>query len=612
MTTEENGAGPSAEAHLERLNANLIKIDALSKRLTAALTRRKAADPALHGPSNDVFLKAATAYVAEMMQNPAKILEHQISFWGKSLKHYVEAQQALVKGELKAPPDPTPKDRRFSNPLWETHPFFNYLKQQYLMNAEAVTQAVSGLENIDPVDKKRVEYFSKQIVDMFSPTNFLGTNPDALERAVATDGESLVQGLENLVRDIEANSGDLLVTLADRDAFQIGHNIGTSEGAVVYRNRMLELIQYSPTTETVHETPLLIFPPWINKFYILDMKPQNSLIKWVVDQGFTLFVVSWVNPDASYADVGMDDYIRDGYMRAIAEVRSITRQKQVNAVGYCIAGTTLSLTLGHLEKAGDHSVKSATLFTTLTDFSDQGEVGVFLNDDFVDGIERQVAVDGILDKTFMARTFSYLRSNDLIYQPAIRSYMLGESPPAFDLLFWNGDGTNLPAKMAVEYLRGLCQEDRLAQGGFPVLGGPVTLSDIKLPVCAIACETDHIADWRSSYNGLRQFGSTDKTFILSQSGHIAGIVNPPSKGKYGHYVNEAPLTTPEAFREGASFVQGSWWPRWGEWLAARSGKRIKARGLGDSKHPVLAPAPGTYVLPAAQREALRQSVDVPV
>jgi len=592
MTTTTKDAGERTA----RLNANLVKVEELSQRLTAALTQRKTADPALSGPNQEVYMKAAAAYVAEMMQNPSKILEHQVSFWGKSLKHYVDAQQVLLKGELKAPQDPTPKDRRFSNPLWETHPFFNYLKQQYLLNAEAITDAVAGLEILDPADRKRVEYFSRQIVDMFSPTNFLGTNPDALEKAVETDGESLVKGLENLVRDIEANSGDLLVTLADKEAFHVGQNIATTPGAVVYRNKMLELIQYSPTTETVHETPLLIFPPWINKFYILDLKPQNSLIKWIVDQGFTLFVVSWVNPDPSYADVGMDDYIRDGYLRAMAEVRRICGVKQINAVGYCIAGTTLSLTLAHLEKAGDKTVNSATFFTTLTDFSDQGEVGVFLNDDFVDGIERQVKVDGILDKSFMSRTFSYLRSNDLIYQPAIKSYMLGEAPPAFDLLFWNGDGTNLPARMAVEYLRGLCQGDGLARGEFPVFGTPVRLADITLPVCAIACETDHIAAWKSSYAGIRQFGSADKTFILSQSGHIAGIVNPPAKGKYGHYENAAPMTTPDAFMAGATFHKESWWPRWGAWLSERSGKQIPARDLGDSDHPVLAPAPGTYVL----------------
>ena len=593
MATEENDAGQK----LQRLQEILARVEVLSQRLTAALARRKPYDGALNGPSGDVYVKAAAAYFAEMMNNPAKILEHQISYWGKSLKHYVEAQQALAKGDFRAPPDPTPKDRRFSNPLWETHPAFNYIKQQYLLNAEAVADAVSELETLDPADRQRVEYFTRQIVDMFSPTNFLGTNPDALEKAIATDGESLVTGLENLVRDIEANDGEMLVTLADPKAFRVGENLATTPGSVVYRNRMLELIQYAPTTEKVHATPILIFPPWINKFYIMDLKPANSLVKWIVDQGFTLFVVSWVNPDASYADVALDDYIRDGYLRAMAEVRRITGEKQINAVGYCIAGTTLGLTLAHLERAGDASVKSATFFTTLTDFSDPGEVGVFLNNDFVDGIERQSCRDGILSKMFMSRTFSFLRSNDLIYQPAIKSYMLGEAPPAFDLLYWNGDGTNLPAKMAIEYLRGLCQEDGFAKGTFPVFGEPVSLSQVKVPLCAIACETDHIAHWRGSFNGIKQMGSKDRTFILSESGHIAGIINPPTKDKYGHYTNDGPVEgEPEAWKAGAVFHKGSWWPRWGEWLKKRSGKMVAARVPGDSTNPVLCAAPGSYVV----------------
>ncbi len=594
MTTEDSTPKPNAADHdrAERLNANLAKVDDLSKRLTAALTHRRTVDPALNGPAPDVYMKAAAAYFAEMVSNPAKVVEHQVSYWGKTLKHYVEAQQIFAKGEFKAPPDPNPRDRRFQNPLWETHPFFNYVKQQYQLNAEAISTAVGDMETLAPEDRRRVEYFTKQIVDMFSPTNFLGTNPEALERAVETDGASLVQGLENLVRDIEANQGDLLVTLADREAFHVGQNLATTPGEVVYRNRMIELIQYTPTTDKVHQTPLLIFPPWINKFYIMDLKAQNSLIKWIVDQGFTLFVVSWVNPDATYAGTGLDDYIRDGYLRAMAEVRRITGEKQINAVGYCIAGTTLGLTLAHLQKAGDDTVKSATFFTTLTDFSDPGEVGVFLNDDFVDGIERQTAQDGILSRKFMARTFSFLRSNDLIYTPAIKSYMLGEAPPAFDLLYWNGDGTNLPATMAIEYLRGLCQGDGFAKGEFKVFGHPVSLANIKLPVCAIACETDHIAHWRGSFNGFKQMGSKDKTFLLSESGHIAGIINPPGKDKYGHYASDLPVTgDPEAWKASATFYKGSWWPRWVAWLAAQSGPMIPARKPADS----LGPAPGTYV-----------------
>jgi polyhydroxyalkanoate synthase len=534
-------------------------------------------------------MKAAAAYLAGMMQNPAKVMEQQVSYWGKTMKAYVAAQQALVTGE--ALPVAETKDRRFANPIWDTNPAFHYLKEQYLLNAESVHNALAEMQDIDPDDRKRVEFFTRQIVDMFAPTNFLGTNPDALEKAVATDGESLVQGLENLVRDIEANNGNLAVTLANPQAFTVGENIATTPGSVVFRNHLFELIQYTPTTETVHKTPLLIFPPWINKFYVMDLKPANSLIRWIVEQGFTLFVVSWVNPDASYADITMDDYIRDGFLTAIAETRRATGEAQTNCVGYCIAGTTLGLTLAHLQRAGDASVASATFFTTLTDFSDPGEVGVFLANDFVDGIERQAKVDGLLSRAFMSRTFSFLRSNDLIYQPAIKSYMLGETPPAFDLLFWNGDGTNLPAKMAVEYLRGLCQDDGFAKGTFKVFGKPVSLSDVTLPLCAIACETDHIAHWKGSFNGVRQMGSTDKTFLLAQSGHIAGIINPPSKGKYGHYTGGPPQGDAQDWLASATFNQGSWWPCWRDWLAERSGPQVAARVPGAG----LCAAPGTYV-----------------
>ena len=592
MTTEQEAAEADK---LDRLNANLAKVEGLTQRLVAAMAQKRTIDAILQRPSDELFMKAAAAYMAEMMNNPAKIIENQVSYWGKSLKHYVEAQQLLAKGKLEAPPDPTPKDRRFANPLWETHPYFNFIKQQYLFGAEAMDKAIEGLDGLDPREKKRVEYFAQQIVDLMSPTNFLATNPDALERAVQTEGQSLVQGLENLVRDLEANKGDLMVTLADKDAFKVGVDLATTPGSVVFRNRMMEVIQYAPSTETVHKTPLIIFPPWINKFYILDLKPQNSLIKWIVDQGFTLFVVSWVNPDASYRDVGLGDYVREGYLTAIEVVKTICDVPKVNAVGYCIAGTTLSLTLAYMKKTGDRSVNSATFFTTLTDFSDQGEVGVFLDNDFVDGIEREVNETGMLSSFFMSRTFSFLRSNDLIYQPAIKSYMMGEAPPAFDLLFWNGDSTNLPAKMSVEYLRGLCQEDKLAKGEFTILGETVSLKDITLPVCAVACETDHIAAWRSSFNGIRQFGAKDKTFILSESGHIAGIVNPPSKQKYGHYLSEGPLDDPDAWKARSAEYRGSWWPHWGEWLAKRSGARVPARVAGDSTHPVLAGAPGTYV-----------------
>jgi polyhydroxyalkanoate synthase subunit PhaC len=585
----------STSDDLEKLNTNVARIEALSQRLIAAIAQKRTANPSLEAPGAELYARAATAMWNEALQNPAKLIEQQVEFWGKTLKHYVEAQHLLAQGKLEAPSDSGPKDRRFANPLWQTHPYFNFVKQQYLRNSKAMDQAVASLEGLSAQDRRRVEYFSKQVMDLLAPTNYLPTNPDALERAVATEGESLVKGLENLVRDVEANRGDLLVTLADREAFKVGGNIATTEGAVVFRNEMFELIQYKPTTEKVHALPVVIFPPWINKFYILDLKPQNSLIKWIVDQGYTLFVVSWKNPGASYKDVGMDDYVQKGFLTAIREAKAITGQEKVNAIGYCIAGTTLSLALAHMRHKGDKSVNSATFFTTLTDFSDPGEVGVFLDDDFVDGIEEEVKKDGYLDKYYMARTFSFLRANDLIYGPAIKSYMLGEAPPAFDLLFWNGDGTNLPARMAVEYLRGLCQSDGLARGTFEVCGEKVSLADVKVPLCAIACETDHIAPWRASFNGVRQMGSKDKTFILAESGHIAGIVSPPGKDKYGHYTNDGPLDDALQWKDSASFTKGSWWPVWEKWLAERSGKMVPARAPGDSGREALAAAPGTYV-----------------
>jgi len=593
----DTGADAQTEA-LSRLNANLERIDELTKRLVGALAAKRNSDQGLQGPGPELYAKAMAAYWAEMASNPGKLIERQVGYWGQALRHAFEAQTALTSGKPVPAPDGQPEDRRFANRMWSEHPYFNFVKQQYQISAAAIKDTVHDLEGLDRADKQRVEFFSQQIVDLFAPTNFLATNPEAMQKAVDTEGDSLVKGLENLVRDIEANEGDWLVTLSDPEAFQVGANIATSEGSVVFRNRMFELIQYAPTTETVHKTPIVLFPPWINKFYILDLKPANSLIKWIVDQGYTLFVVSWVNPDESYSDVGFDTYVDEGFLTAVDVAKEITGEAAVNAIGYCIAGTTLAATLALMSRRGDTSIKSATFLTTLADFSDPGEMGVFLDSDFIDGIERESRAKGYLDKFFMGRTFSYLRSRDLVYGPAIKSYMLGEAPPAFDLLYWNGDGTNLPGPFVTEYLRKLCVRNELASTGFDLLGQTgLTLGDVSVPLCGIACETDHIAHWRGAWQTAAQFGSKDKTFILSQSGHIAGIVNPPARNKYGHYVNEVAADTPDEWLEGATFHEGSWWPRWEKWLRGRSGKKIAARAPGGEDHPVLDAAPGKYVLP---------------
>lgn len=575
----------------EQLAENIERIESLTQRLVGALAQRRAHSPGVEMPGPDLFATATTAWVKLLAEQPERVLGQQVSFWGETLRHFADAQAALVRGSLTAPADEAPRDRRFANPLWETHPYFNFIKRQYQINAQALEEAASALDLPDLPDRRRIEWFTRQMIDMMAPTNFLATNPDALEKALATEGESLVRGLENLVRDVEQHGGELIVSLADREAFRVGENIGTSPGTVVARTPLYELIQYRPSTGEVHQIPLVIFPPWINKFYIMDLKAQNSLIKWIVDQGYTLFVVAWKNPDASYADTGMDDYV-SAYLEVMDRVLDLTDQEKLNVVGYCIAGTTLSLVLSLLKQQGDERVNSATFFTTLTDFADQGEFTAYLQDDFVSGIEEEAKRTGVLSAQLMTRTFSFLRANDLVWGPAIRSYMLGETPPAFDLLFWNGDGTNLPGRMAVEYLRGLCQQNGFARDGFALMGHNLRIRDVTVPLCAIACETDHIAPWADSWRGIAQMGAADKTFILSESGHIAGIINPPSKKKYGHYTSDAGFEQGEqVWRDKAQFHPGSWWGRWGDWLQGRSGGMVAARDPGEG----FGPAPGTYV-----------------
>jgi polyhydroxyalkanoate synthase len=610
MATDQQSGGENHGENAEcgsdtqrRMTANLAKVEALSQRLIAALSARNPPNAVLNGPGQDLFAKAAASYWSEAVENPSKLYESQIAYWSSTVRHFMDAQRGMMTGAPTADVGEAdaPKDKRFANPLWATHPYFRYIREQYDLNAQAASQAVADAGDLDPVEKKRLDYFSRQIIDMMAPTNFLGTNPDALERAVATEGESLVKGLENLVADLEANDGEMVVRLADEKAFVLGENIATTPGKVVYRNDMMELIQYAPATEEVYEIPLIIFPPWINKFYILDLKAQNSLIKWVTEQGYTLFIVSWVNPDAGHADVGLEQYVEDGYLAAIREAKAITGQSRVNAVGYCIAGTTLAMTLSLMKARGDTSVNSATFFTALTDFGNQGEFTPFLQEDFISGIEAEIGAQGILRSFILGRTMSFLRSNDLIYTPAIRSYMLGEAPPAFDLLYWNGDGANLPGRMTRQYLRGLCQENTFAEGGFDLLGHTLKLADVDVPLMAVTCETDHIAPWNDCFRGMQQVGSKDRTFIVSQSGHIAGIVNPPSKKKYGHYTNGDWASGAEGWMEAATFHKGSWWPRWEAWLNTRSGAKLAARMPGDLEHPALEDAPGTYVRRRASR-----------
>ncbi len=581
------------------LKQNLERMESLTVRLVKAIAKRRESDPSLHGPGYNLYAKAAAAYYAEMMARPEKMIEQQVQFWRKSLENFSRAQEKLAEGGS-GQDGRNRVDKRFRNPLWETNPYFSFIKDQYLLSSEVIQHTVDSLGEIEEDDKKRVQFFARQMVDLFSPSNFFGTNPDALEKAMETNGQSLVDGLDNLVRDLEAHEGELSVTLSDPSAFKVGENLATTPGSVVFRNRMFELIQYTPTTKKVHEIPLVILPPWINKFYILDLKAKNSFIRYAVSQGFTVFVVSWVNPDENYRDVGIDTYLEEGALTAFDVAAKICDTNKVNAIGYCIGGTLLTIALAYLVQQKKNPVNAATFFTTLTDFQDAGELGVFIDEDFLNAIDREVEGRGYLDSFFMSRTFSYLRANDLVYGPAVRSYMMGEAPPAFDLLYWNGDSTNLPARMAKEYLHHLYDANELTQGAFKVKGKKLDMSNIKLPVFAVASEADHIAPWKSSFKGLSKL-SGDTTLVLAESGHIAGVVNPPEANKYGYWTNKAEFRDPEQWQGDAEHHTGSWWPMWSDWLASESGKKVEAREPGTKEYPALAPAPGTYVVAARKK-----------
>ena len=590
---------PEAPISNTELEQNIERLNALIPRLAAAVAARENRDPRLEGPGKEFYAKAVDAYFSEAAKDPARLIEAQVRYWGESLRNWAEIQKlpSTKDADTGDRPDPEPtKDRRFPDEHWARNPYFEFIKRQYLLSSETMRSVTDGLTDLDEKEQSQVNFFVGQVIDMMSPANFLATNPEALERAVETNGRSLVDGLEHFVRDLESRPDGLSITLSDPEAFDVGKNLATTEGAVVFQNRLLQLIQYAPRTEMVHSTPLLIIPPWINKYYVLDLRPENSFVRFAVDQGFTVFVVSWANPDEAFRDVGLDTYLAEGFLTALGSVQSMCESDQVDVVGYCVGGTLTACGLAYLaETGGENRVRKATFLTTLTDFEQPGELGAFIDDGFLKGIREETDAKGYLDGFFMARTFSFLRANDLVYRPAVRSYLLGEKPPAFDLLHWNGDSTNLPARMTIEYLERLYRDNDLVHDRYDLLGSPIRLSRVTVPQFVVATVADHIAPWKSSFAGLSRT-SGEKTFVLSESGHIAGVINPPSKGKYGHWTNDTLPDDPELWHKQADFHEGSWWQRWSEWLSSGRSPDVPARTPGTAMHPVVENAPGSYVL----------------
>jgi polyhydroxyalkanoate synthase len=501
-----------------------------------------------------------------------------LKFWGQSKES--EPIVAPEKG-----------DKRFSAPDWEQNPMFDALKQTYLLTATTLLKTASEVEGLDEQQQRKLVFYLRQFLDAISPTNVLFTNPQVLHETVQSGGKNLVTGMEHLLRDL--NAGQMKMT--DTDAFAPGRNLALTPGQVIYRNQLVELIQYTPTTRKVYALPLLFIPPWINKYYILDMQPQSSLIKFLVDNGFTVFVISWKNPDASMEEISFEDYLTLGPLCALDVMKEITGSPRVNAVGYCIGGTLLSMTLPYLVAKGDETINSATFFVSLQDFTEVGDTSVFIDEPQVAYVEGQMLERGYLENRSMATMFTMLRANDLIWSNVVNNYVLGKEPPAFDLLYWNADGTRMARVAHSFYLRNTYLENNLIKPKKIVLKGvPIDLKQIHLDIYAVGTEQDHIVPWKSAWR-ISQLASGKVRFVLGGSGHIAGIINPPSKGK-GYWTNEKPVKTADEWLESAEQHKGSWWANWLKWLSRRSSEQGTPPLMGSTTYPPLTPAPGTYVL----------------
>ena len=593
MDDQSTSTGASRE---DTLRDSMVDIAARSQRLVADfLARQSATDTPNFDPLN--IGNAFMAMTAKLMSDPAKLVEAQMALWQNYVDLWRTTTERMMGGEADEIAAPARGDRRFRDSAWQENEVFNFIKQSYLLTSRWMQSTVAGVEGLDDKTAQKVEFYTRQFTDAMSPSNFLMTNPEVLRATVESGGENLVKGLKNLLDDLERGKGKLDIRMTDTEAFEVGTNIAVTPGKVVYRNKLIELIQYEPTTEKVTQTPLLIIPPWINKYYILDLRPDNSFIRWAVDQGQTVFVISWVNPDETLATRTFGDYMLEGPLAALDAIEQATGERYVNVIGYCIAGTLLACTLAYLATKGDDRVRSATFFTTLVDFSEAGELSVFIDEEQLTALEQKMEERGFLEGREMATTFNMLRANDLIWSFVVSNYLLGKEPFPFDLLYWNSDSTCMPAAMHKFYLRKMYQENKLIEpGGITLDGVPIDLTTIKTPVYIVATREDHIAPWKSAYIASQTYAGPVR-FVLAASGHIAGVVNPPAAKKYSHWTNDKRPKDPDAWLASAEEHPGSWWPDWDVWVKKQGGKKeITARLPGDGKLPALDSAPGTYVL----------------
>ena len=543
--------------------------------------------------------------VGEMVKSIGRVAEYYLSDPQRALA----AQTALatqfvnlwastlqrLQGERAAPvAAPDPSDKRFADAEWRNNPYFDFIKQAYVLTSRWADDLVKRADELDPHERDKAQFYLRQVTAALSPSNFVATNPELLRTTLAESGENLVRGLKMLAEDIQAGHGNVRIRQSDARAFKLGVNLATTPGKVIFRNALIELIQYEPTTPEVFKRPLLIVPPWINKFYILDLNPEKSFIRWAVAQGLTVFVISWVNPDERHADKGFDAYMQEGILTALDAVEQAAGEREVTAIGYCVGGTLLAATLGYMAAVGDKRINSVTFFTALADFTDAGDLKVFVDAEQLKALEERMAEQGYLEGSQMASAFNMLRPNDLIWSYYVNNYLKGKEPMPFDLLVWNADSTRMPAANHTFYLRHCYLQNDLSNARMVLSGKTLDLRKVTIPIYELASREDHIAPARGVFKGAKCFGGPVR-FVLAGSGHIAGVVNPAGKPKYQFWTDGPPEGEFEAWVAKAKETPGSWWPDWIEWIAAQAPEKVPARKPGDGKLKPIADAPGDYV-----------------
>jgi polyhydroxyalkanoate synthase subunit PhaC len=530
--------------------------------------------------------------MTRMMTDPVAVASAQIDLFYNMLGIWQKTAERMLL--LRAREADTPRDKRFKHPEWSENAIFNFVKDSYLVAAGSILSAIREVKGMDEASARKVDFYTRQFVDALSPSNFVATNPEVLTATLQSGGQNLLRGLENLLADLERGNGRLAITMTDMKAFRLGENIATTPGRIVYQNELMQLIQYTPSTREVRRRPLLIVPPWINKFYVLDLQPKNSFIKWAVDQGHTVFAISWVNPDEKLAEKGFENYMLEGPLAALDAIESAIGERSVNAIGYCLGGTLLASMLAYSAAKGDDRITSATYFATLVDFTEVGDMAVFIDEEQLASLERRMRERGYLEAQDMATTFNMLRANDLIWSFVVSNYLLGKEQMPVDLLFWNSDSTRMPAAMHSFYLRKMYHDNLLAKpGGITLADTPIDLSKVRTPSFILATREDHIAPWKSTYAATRIYSGTIK-FVLSDAGHMAGVISPPGT-KYGHWTNDDLPPSPDEWFADATSHQGSWWPVWDEWVTLFDEGRVPAREPGGGELPIIENAPGSYV-----------------